>query len=205
MTWACIWTETNGEADFTLRRVRLDDKSPPVCTVGTYHQANVVIGREPVRMGEDFSIAAIEPEGYAADQRWPRACACGYEFRADDLFQVNQEPIYVELATGRTWPQRGLPVGAMFDAPWYRPWGIGADGIALMVVLPPESEDARSNFWHVDGPARSREPGGESTVTPNAWSRTGDPRNPSTLTVQPSILTDRYHGFLQSGVLTDPL
>lgn len=198
MTWSCFWVETNGEADITLRRLRLDQDSPPACTAGSYHQASVVIGREPVRMGEDFAIAAIPPEEYADDPRWPPTCACGYAFQADDLSQVNQEPIYVEPATDRTWAQRSLPPGAMFDAPWYRPWGVGADGIALMVVLPPEAEDARVNFWHVDGPARSQS-------TPNAWSRTGDPRNPPTLTVQPSILTDRYHGFLQAGVLTDPM
>lgn len=201
MSWPCIWTEANGEADVTLRRARLDDKAPPVCTAGTYHQAVVVIGREPVRLSEEGAVRAIPDEEYAADERWPRACACGYEFRADDLFQVNQEPIYVEPATGRTWAQRSLPVGAMFDAPWYRPWGIGPDGIALMVVLPPETADARTNFWHVDGPARNHEGGSK----PNAWSRTGDPRNPPTLSVTPSIQSGDYHGYLTAGVLTDPL
>lgn len=34
------------------------------------------------------------------------------------------------------------------------------------------------------------------------WTRTG---TPPTITASPSILTPRYHGFLQGGVLTDDL
>lgn len=85
----------------------------------------------------------------------------------------------------------------MLDAFWHA--RKGPDGIALVVVLPPAKEDTRSNWWHVDGPSRNNgEPG-------PGWTRTGDPRNPPSLSVSPSILTDGYHGFLTAGVLTDSL
>ena len=115
--------------------------------------------------------------------------------------------------TDRTWNRPGhndgwtdwsLPPGAMLDAWWYHDviaW-TGADGIALIVVLPPEhvrsdngQVDNRGNWWHVDGPSRN------NGVPGPGWTRIGDPRNPPTLTITPSINTRDYHGFLTGGVL----
>lgn len=105
------------------------------------------------------------------------------------------------------WTDRTLPPGAMLDAWWYHEitgW-TGPDGIALVVVLPPEHVrsdegyvgrvDNRGNWWHVDGPSRN------NGVPGPGWTRTGDPRNPPTLSVIPSINTCDYHGFLTNGVL----
>jgi hypothetical protein len=82
----------------------------------------------------------------------------------------------------------------MFDATWHHNHWVGADGISLMVVCPPDLGDNRSNFWIPDGLASN------STEIPG-WTRTGDPRNPPTLTIRPSIQTGSYHGFLTNGEL----
>lgn len=107
------------------------------------------------------------------------------------------------------WTDQTLPPGAMLDATWYHDidgWR-GPDGIALMVVLPPQhirsdngEVDNRSNWWHADGPSRN------NGVPGPGWSRTGDPKaSPPTVTIQPSILTGDYHGFVQGGTLTDDI
>ncbi len=202
MSWACFWTERTGEAEISLRRYFGDGANPePACPVSgrSYHDISVVIGRAPLLLSERGTYSALGVEDYLGRPEWPTACSCGFVFDEDDDRQVNQEPIHRNVATGEEWPARNLPVGAMFDAPWHRAWGVGPDDISLMVVLPPEREDTRSHWWHVDGPSRNDgQPG-------PGWTRTGDPRNPPTLSVAPSILTSDYHGYLTSGVLTDPL
>lgn len=104
------------------------------------------------------------------------------------------------------WTDCTLPPGAMLDATWWHdvPSWVGADGIALMVVLPPEHHrsdngevDNRGNWWHVEGPSR----GADGHLNGPGWARTGDPRNPPTLSVTPSINTCDYHGHLMAGVL----
>jgi len=200
MTWTCIWTEETGEVDITLRRYSPSATVDPPCPgPRSYHDASVVIGREPHRRSASGTLEAIFAEDYAGNAGWPVACGCGYVFVPEDEWQVNQEPIYRDPATGQEWGQQSLPVGAMYHAPWYGSLGMGADGIALTVALPPERPDMRPNFWHVDGPSRN------NGVPGAGWTRTGDPRNPPTLSVTPSILTGDYHGYLTAGVLTDPL
>jgi hypothetical protein len=202
MAWPCFWTEETGEVDISLRRYRDTIEGEPPCPgPRTHHDAQVIVVREPHRRDAEGVLNAIPVEEYADRPDWPAACGCGYVFVPEDHWQVNQEPLYRAVATGQEWRQHSLPVGAMYHAPWYGVWGVGADGIALMVVLPPERPDMRANFWHVDGPANH----GDGTLVPNAWTRTGDPRDPPTLTVNPSIQTDEYHGYLHDGVLTDPL
>lgn len=196
MSWPCFWVERMGEAEISLRRYgRSDDRCP---AGGTYHNASVAIDREPLRLSDRGTIAALRVADYADRPEWPVACTCGYTFTEDDERQVNQEAIY-RADDGREWPHKSLPVGTMQDAAWQRPFGVGPDGIALVVVLPPEAPDSRAHWWHVDGPSRN------NGVPGPGWTRTGDPRNPPTLSVTPSILTGDYHGFLTGGVLSDPL
>lgn len=200
MAWPCFWTEETGECDISLRRYRSGVAGEPECPgPRTYHDARVIVAREPHRRDAEGILEAFAVEDYAGRPGWPAACGCGYVFVADDEWQVNQEPLYRAVATGQEWRQHSLPVGAMYHAPWYGVWGVGADGIALMVVLPPDRPDMRANFWHVDGPSR------RDGVAGPGWTRTGDPRDPSTLTVNPSILTAEYHGFLVAGELSNPL
>ena len=81
--------------------------------------------------------------------------------------------------------------GAMFDATDWSPWRSRGtpDGKVWGVVTPPGDPH---DVWIIDSEASS---GGH-------WTRTGTPPR---LTVTPSILMPRYHGFLTDGVLTDSL
>jgi hypothetical protein len=94
--------------------------------------------------------------------------------------------------TGEVRPnQEDWGPGAMFDASaWNEHWAKRTpDGICWGVVLPP---GGRGDIWIIDGKASS---GGY-------WQRSG---RPPMLTVTPSILSSRYHGFLTDGVLSDSL
>jgi hypothetical protein len=73
----------------------------------------------------------------------------------------------------------------MYDAHW---WPVkGPDGIALAVILPP---GGHTETWHPDTGAKDGPP----------WTRTGTiPR----VTCTPSILTNKYHGFLTDGFLVE--
>lgn len=205
MPWPCFWVETNGEAEFELRRWQSSSVPNKNCPgPWGYHNAYASIGFFPVQLTPDDAIEVVHTETYEGHPAWPTKCgSCDYVFVEDGGRHVNQEPIYARPDTGETWPQRHLPVGSLFDARWYRPWGVGADGIALMCRLPPEGGFAASHFWHVDGPARNHEGG----TKPNAWTRTGDPRAvPPTVDVNPSIaFGNTYHGYLRHGVLSDPV
>jgi hypothetical protein len=144
------------------------------------------------------------------DPRWPVACSiCGGAFLADDVWQVNQAEVYIRSDTGERVAFRGYGdkrfAGALFDAWWLKgklgevqaravagvegakTTMVGADEIALVAICP------NGGAWGVDGPGT----GGGS------WTRTGDPRQPETLSVSPSIVCGDYHGFLQAGRFTD--
>lgn len=128
---------------------------------------------------------------------WPNVCEhCGEQMPVGSISQVNQEPYVVDDNGGR-WTERNMPAGAMFFHDWYAHFGVGPDGRALVVVLPPADGviDSRVHWWHIDGPARS-----EGTPKPNAWTRTGEAPN---ITARPSILTGSYHGFLTDGALVE--
>ena len=132
----------------------------------------------------------IEDRYSRDDPRWPAHCACGYEFRPDDQWQLFHEVVYRRADTGEEMDLRNAPPGAMWDAFWlaemdsYR----GPDGKSLVVKLPNGSE------WTIDGPSSQ---GGH-------WTRTGEPPN---LTATPSILSyacaawPEYHGWLRDGEL----
>lgn len=195
----CFWVEPNGKAIRSLRRYsNRGGRCPYKSGEYSYHDKSVEIGEfdavwtdEPAtehRPGARF-VASISVEEYEGDKRWPTQCECGYVFTVEDHWQVNQEPIY-EAKDGRAaWvhPSHGRSPtpGAMFDTHW-RPELRKEDGLAISVVC----QDG--TVWCIDDEATS---GGY-------WKRTGEPPN---LTVEPSIQTPKYHGFLQDGVLTASL
>ena len=129
-----------------------------------------------------------------SDMRWPVVCErCGVPFLRDDEWQVNQAQVYHRSDTGEEVVTRGYhersAAGALLDLWWRHGMKtqdgqgyVGADGISLGAFCP------NGFLWEVDGEA-SR--GGR-------WTRTGDPRDPETLTVSPSIVAGDYHGFLGS-------
>lgn len=203
----CFWVEDSGFAEISFRRYYYYTDMPEI-----EHKCDVTvpIGRQSVERDDDGYLKSLKPADYQYDERWPKSCPeCGRDFglltNLDGVgrsnvkmsTQVNQESIYRRVDTGEEWGMRHLPPGAMFDAIWSRHWGVGEDGISLTVVCPYTGNDARGSMWHVDGPAS----GSGRELIKNAWTRTGDPKNPSTLTVRPSILMSHYHGFLTNGIL----
>lgn len=141
----------------------------------------------------DYPLGPVMVNAYEGgpekdDIRWPLYCPCGYRFTDEDPFQVFTERLY-GLPDGRECVLRDAPVGAMWNAWWYKdvPAWVGSDGLSLVVMTP-------GGDWHVDGPSKS---GGK-------WTRTGTVPN---ITAVPSIHiqardgTTRYHGFLRNGEL----
>lgn len=207
----CTWWDDTGNLVIYLRRYSPSAAGRPCPLRHGYHQAMAYVGgcADPPDGVSWHDVPELQVESYLTDERWPAFCGCGYEFGAGDKWQVFTDRVMVH--DGETRAQRDLPVGAMYDASWYPEKG--PDGIALVVVCPPTSECL--NTWHVDGGAYKD---GKVTHPAPAWTRTGDPRQPATLTCSPSIeigfaydaKTKKhqpggpcyYHGHLQSGVLT---
>jgi hypothetical protein len=193
---ACFYVVESGRTTQELRRYH--DRSGDQCSVSGhgYHNISVRIEDAPERKSAD-GRSRISPSHseFLGDPRWPSRCACGYEFLETDHWQVFTDSIMRDQASGREWPMRELPPGAMYDAWWYRDEdgkgrageGVGADGLCLCVCLPP---GGGLDYWHVDGPAKG---GGN-------WTRTGTVPN---ITATPSILTPRYHGWLRNGALVE--
>lgn len=174
----CFWCDRAGVADESLRRYAGDKECP---LPHGYHDASVLLGEVPwtapeTRGHNDDDIAHD-------DSRWPASCACGYLFQPTDTWQHNIVEKLRRVDTGETFITMQAPPGAMFDAWWLKPFGVGPDGRALMVMLPDGNE------WHVDGPAKNSK---------TSWQRSGEPPK---ITASPSIQTPKYHGHLVDGVL----
>jgi hypothetical protein len=224
----CFWVDwVPNEVGVWLRRWTdgtYVEGEPLDCAHGHHHSnmsPRFFVGRRRVR---DVSKGVSQRAFKADDPRWPKRCAdCSYRFKRGDHRQVFTQRILEDKLTHRTWFERMLPPGAMYDAYWHRDddgeptsWYSAPDGITLAVVLPWSRSDRNEaphgiiDAWTVDGPAT---PDGQP-VKPRAWTRTGDPRaNPPTVSATPSIAAGRsgepgfYHGYLsvQGGrtVLTD--
>jgi hypothetical protein len=83
-----------------------------------------------------------------------------------------------------------FPPGALIDSAGWDPRAVpGPDGRIWSVALPP---GGGHDLWCIDAPSS----------TGGRWTRTGEAPN---LTVNPSILTGRYHGWLHDGMLSDSL
>lgn len=198
MAWECFWVEPSANVTIGLRR---SADGPCPANVG-YHYAVAPLGEQVARRTTDGYLDVIPVNDFSGHPDWPVTCAkCNYVFDDDDDRQVWQDSIWRRVETGEEWPMDELPVGAMFHATWLVPIGVGEDGIALMVRVPPEGPGARSHLWHVDGPGRK-----DGKIThARGWTREGDPRRPGQPTVSPSIDMGDYHGYLKAGVLGNPL
>lgn len=194
MAWTCFLIVATDRCKRELRRFTWSAEQPCPLHEGSGHDAMVPIEDGPVLLSpEGYQLSEEAPR---ADPRWPTACACGYVFQERDQWQLFSQRIYVREDTGQEYTLKfrgpnAAPVGAMWDAPWNVERGekwTGPDGRCLMVRLPPDGHD-----WCIDGPSSGDGPG---------WTRTGVP---PMITVTPSILTPKYHGFLRDGVLTDDL
>jgi hypothetical protein len=179
-----------------LRRYRHSEGNDCPDPVWRYHNGHALFrapdGTDawPYRESPDHPGCSASYEHEApphSDPRWPLKCdKCDYFFVEEDHWQVFQNRLYRRGDTGELCTLRDAPPGAMYDAVWYpESFGRGPDGKALVVCLPPNGGD---DWWHIDGPSSNG----------TGWTRTGVP---PLVTANPSILTDRYHGFLRNGWL----
>lgn len=172
----------------------------PPCTLGPYHDAEVILGVGPVR---DARYNGFGDDSMPHDDpRWPTHCACGYAFQEDDHWQARGQRLWSGAPDGQLYTLHEAPVGAMWDADWMPSSYAGPDGICLVVKTPGGS-------WMVDGTA-------SNCTRPNeqhqCWVRHGDPRtevlhvdkNGDTCAAGAgSIIIGNYHGFLHQGHLTN--
>ncbi|HXU02355.1 MAG TPA: hypothetical protein VN903_15420 [Polyangia bacterium] len=146
----CFSVEPSEEAVRELRRyARTSDGW--TCE-GGYHSVSVRLpGTFPVAWSEPDpedgfrSLAALDPASYDGETPWPTHCTCGYEFRQEDHWQLNQHQLYVATdgpMVGQRWPQNELPPGAIWTAWWmHSQWaGINGTDTVLMVKLPSGQE-----------------------------------------------------------------
>lgn len=204
---ACFWLEPTGRGRVGLRRFTFSGRGHdcPKRKDGG-HDASKLTRRfasAPWTKDADGHVSLkgvprkLVPSRSSAS--WPRKCsACGGPFGRGAEWQSFWALEYVRGDTGEKVYMRNVHgreyAGALMHVPWYE--GAGrewhkvqdrGDGIILGAVCP------NGALWVIDAEATG---GG-------FWERTGDPRNPSTLTVSPSILAGDYHGFLQGGRFTD--
>lgn len=182
MPWRCFMTEPSEFCRRSLRRYASGTSSH-------YHDVEDVIeGQflEPNGMG-----SGMGREGYEGHPGWPKACACGYAFREEDNWQVNETRLYRGAPDGKLYPHARAPAGAIWRATWMEdispnPYA-GPDGKVWALMMPSGYE------WLIYGPSSN---GGK-------WSVTGEL---PAITVSPSIAQQggsAYHGFVKNGVITD--
>lgn len=178
----CFWLEPTDRGTEHLRRY----SSAPCALPHGYHTVEVEVGEVHYPQDERGLLGFGDDSVPHTDPRWPKACGCGYEFKDSDHWQYNVHRLFAGAPDGKRYTTRTMPPGAMYDASWWPEQT--TDGVVLCVVLPPAGSQA--DHWIVDGPSKD---GGK-------WSRSGTiPK----VTVTPSILTSRYHGFLTDGFLVE--
>jgi len=194
MPWTCVLLVATDQASLSLRRYA--SKSSCVMSGMGIHNAKTLIGTAPIVVSERGTWDVEEVKQPSdTDPRWPKRCACGYEFAAEDAYQLSKSRLYRREDTGALLTLAEAEPGMLWDAPWFLgfnpPWA-GPDGRSLVMRLPGQGE------WTIDGPATNG-PG---------WERTGVPPK---ITARPSILSHGsggvkgYHGWLTDGVLSDDL
>ena len=111
---------------------------------GGYHDAMVRI--------EDASSPALdrmrERDWPHDDDRWPKACSCGYIFQEFDQWQVFDERFWRRTDNGEILSLRDAPAGAIWNAHWW-PDDCKVDGQYLICRVPPRHE------WTIDGRANN--------------------------------------------------
>lgn len=204
----CFWLEPSKLSEVSLRRYRMikylkDDagnyvyeangktlKKDPnwyACKNSWGCDASVVIGQKDYEQDQ----GKIVDETMKADARWPKACeACGRAFEDADEWQWNERQLYTRSDNGELVTIRNAPVGAMWDAHWMAglqgsrgTYKKGPDGYCVTVKTP-------DGDWCVDGPASNM----------GGWTRSGTVPD---ITAQPSILMEKYHGWLRNGWLEE--
>lgn len=194
----CFFVEPTDRARRSLRRYVGSDSGKCPSSSG-YHNAHAaldVVARLFDKVDDSWP-ALPDPQIQHADPRWPTKCdGCDYRFVEADEWQIFDEQIYIDRATGREHSLRDHTPGMMWDAFWVGEYSRGPDGLSLMVVCPD------GHGWMIDGRA-------SNCTMPNdnehrCWTRTGTPPliqvaknfGKTCAAGGGSIQTPGYHGFL---------
>lgn len=180
----CFLLEPANEVKESLRRFVFSKDNSTCKSDVSYHNAEVDIGVLP--WAEDYHGRGDDDFDHE-DPRWPKSCSCGYVFKPDDPWQHNLTRLWVRKDTGQKWTLGDAPPGAMWYADWLE--GVEAykkkspDGGILILKTP-------GGDWNIDAKSSNG----------NGWTRTGVPPK---VTANPSILADKYHGWLTNGKLIE--
>lgn len=171
------------------------------CNGRDYHRA------EAVAFYGDAVEASVLWSRAADDALYPAQCACGYQFAPGDHKSRGMRRVFVRQDTGEEVILGQAPIGACWDADWYREDvkspRTGPDGRYLIVKTP-------GGDWAID--SRASNCTRKDDNTHRCWVRHGKPED-GTLNVDKngdtcaagagSIMCGSYHGFLRNGFLTD--
>lgn len=193
--WRCFFLHETDQVEVSLRRYHssLDDENK--CPGSkSYHDASEVIARRPRAAGDRHKSRSQLSAEELADPAWPTHCACGYAFTPDDEWQVNVNDLYRRSDDATLTTIARAPVGAMWDADWYRDFPNihpGEDGRVLVLKCP-------AGDWIIDGEASN------GTKGQRGWTRSGEPPD---VTANPSIGFGEgckdFHGWLKNGWLEE--
>lgn len=179
--------ELTGRHQRNLRRYAPSEGGVSNCPAGSYHDANVIVGDIATTEVAD----ALGDNWPHDDPRWPQACACGYQFTADDHWQRNDREVY-RLPDGYEFvlsPTFGceIPVGTMIRATWFDDHTGRRPGESWLVILPDGGQ------WLTT----------QSATGGGYWEVTG---TPPLITASPSIWHNQprgWHGWVRNGELVD--
>ena len=183
MTWTCVLLLETDQASLALRRYASADCAAKPHGM-SIHDARAYIGTAPVVISERGTWDVDVETPPQSDPRWPKECACGYIFTGDDTWQLSKARLYARQDTGAQLTMHEVEPGMLWETPWLADHWHGPDGRCYTMALPGHGE------WTIDGPSSNGQ----------GWTRTGEPPR---FTVNPSILSPGYHGWLRDGVLSD--
>lgn len=154
---------------------------------------------------EDASHLELDKTRYPEDgPLWPTVCEkCGTPFDEEDENQYFTRRLYRRMDTGEIYTPDNFPIGAVWEAPWYKEHGwYGPDGRSLMCRVPGPHD------WCIDSQASNCTMPSDNVH--RCWVRHGRPED-GTLHVDKngntcqagagSIAATNWHGFLHHGHL----
>jgi len=201
-----------------LRRFSFSDKKACTAKPGQGCDALFEIGEGDILYTSDGFIDANNRKGRRppeSDPRWPTKCAsCGQPFGDRDEYQLFTRQIYIRESDGFRCTLSEAPAGACWNAWWVAdrrkdgPTGcgymVGPDHRSLVVKCPDGHE------WMIDSRASNCTLPNDNTH--QCWVRHGRPedgdlhvdKNGNTCAAGAgSIQTQKWHGFLHSGHLSE--
>ena len=118
MPHKCFLIERTERVRLSLRRYTPSaegkDRCPRHPGHYSYHDA-MLPGIAVVPDAEEFNLYRPPQD----DPRWPRACACGYQFAEEDVWQLFNETVWKRADNGEETTIRDAAPGALWYADWY--------------------------------------------------------------------------------------